>query len=412
MKYRKTIITILTILIISILFIVLFAKIYTSNKPNNNTTPPKENKDIKYEDTSTFSKELVLCKIDRYNIVEYTNDCQEEKLTIKTKSNNTKFFFEQSYIGDNDYLVYTDDNIIKIYDLTEKKSINTNLSINNYNPTELLVTDKVVKGLTLLNIKNEDTKYAEYYSFKQNKLLYENKYATTDNFSTLFGNYIYTYVAENNYYKLYILDTEKEKVLLELKDYFDSNDSYINHVNKINDNYVNIYYSENENIHTLLYNSKMQKVDENFDDYSFSDKDGIMILKGNIVYVYDNNSKIIKKIDKYNNILDIIDNKIVLTENERIVLVDLDGNKTNTDIPFTSIDHLQFASDNIYDDNKTIIFVIKTKVNDIDKYIKEYEKLGDNMYTAKQIKKCDLAYEYIYTKDTKETTKIPYPLCN
>ena len=403
------------ILAIVILVIVCACAFFVgiNNKNNNSNTggniSNNNDTNINYEDTSLYTNALELCELKDYSgVYEEAKDnqnCSSNIIKIKTKTNNLKYYSGEGMPG---YFIYSDDGIIKVYDLNVGKSLSTNLKNDTYEPFNLVIIEDTIKGLIVAHNVNDES-YYEYYQFDNNKLLYQNKYK--EELSYLNGNALVVYektkIDGKEAFKSILLNTEKEEVIDEINSI--APNGYPAWFNVDSGDYITIYYNDGKNERSKAYTLDFKVLDSDFSFDSVFNKN-LALLKNNVVSIYDKNGSLTKKIDKYDNILSMAGEYIIISKNDKINYVSFDGIENEIDIKYKSNDYFGYST---YDEeNKTLSLLIGNNDVKFDDYYKDYEKSKSKEYTKNELKKCKYNYEYTYNLETKEITKDPSPFCN
>ena len=391
-KKRKShlpIIIIIVLLIGASIFGYFYFKpdVVVQPKPINNE-PVVEKFEIQYEDNTNFVNKLELCSSENTFIKMGSEDvCNKLKVTIKTETDNVEYYFTK-----NNYFAYSDNGFIKIYDRKLGKSINTQLLIGNYEVRDICISDNGIKGIIL---KAND--YIEFYSIRQSKTIYEKKYK---NMNYVIDNYL----TVNDSNKALLLSSEEEKVILS-QNTNNKDDKYMS----IGKNYIGLDYKVNESIHRIAYNLDLKEIDREYDKYTETTDGRLMVSKDNIVYIYNKDGSMNKRIDTYPVILDIVNDYLLIVQNENIYLIDLNDKITDLHIKLRLKDRFKYMSI----DGELVIITL------LDDYVTSYQVFSyclshqDECYyeTEDKIKNCSLGYRHIYNIRNGSIKTMPYALC-
>ena len=397
-KNKKGLYIILIFLFICIVGFIIFYIIKNKNVDSNG----------KYEDDSSYKYKLMVCKskdTSSYSKVKSSSECDGELIIIKTNSpvvNLSDHSLEN-------YIIYTDNDTIKIYDYNNKKSISLGISKDNYIPVDLFISNGELKGV-VLSRKYDGVSYSEFYSVKAGKVLYEHKYIS-DKFA-IFGlikNYLVMnyYDEEKSLYKSLLLNSDREETLLEIED--SSTVSRPAFFELLDNSFIEIDYFIDNKFNSKVYTLDLKEISSNSDYYSVTSNKELLSLKNNVVSVFDEKGNLIKNIDGYKKIYTVASDYLVTSVDDKITLINSKDEKIDLNIPFMSNDF--FVGANYDKTTNTISVKVGPSNVDFEEYYKEYAKNGDMIYTKDELKKCKYDYEYIYNFNTKELVKKVYPYC-
>ena len=401
----------LIIIIVIVLIIIGVVCYFVLNKKEEPVpVKPKEDKivdtfKIEYENNNGFNNKIEICQgEDAVTFYKLENDdvCNRLKITIKTESDNTKFIMKKE-----NFYVYSDNDIIKIYDRNKNSSINTNLSILEYDVNDVAIYLEEIKGLVLEH-KVDNNNYYEFYSIRQSKVIYEKKYL--EQIKYLNNNYLNVPIIENKIQtKIIILDTDKEGTLLE-ENVNNKNNTDRTYYENIGKNYIGLNFRRSNVEHKVVYNLNLKEIDRDYNKYTETTSGKLMVSKDNIVYIYDNEGKVEKRIDNYPVILDINGDYILVLQSENVYLLDTNNRIIELYIKLRD-------KNNFYEmvriDSKFYIIII----NDYMVVDSVWEYCENNMADCpvkekKELNNCTLATKYSYDTRNNQIESNPYAICN
>ena len=350
MKRYKYIIVLLLLIVVVCIFLIV-------RKTDNDMK-------LEYENNESFKYSLNICD-DVYGMD--LEDCSSEDIiSIKTENLENHFY---NYSRDEKYILYTDGNTIKIYDVDNKKSINLNLNVEDYYEigsidNHYIYLDKVDKDYEILTLY--------IYDFYTNKMIEMGKYKHKEQC----GGDILCYLDE-------LYEGEYPS-----------------------DNYYYISFNNN-----TIYDKTFDKLIDNVSLYSTYSNDKIIVFKDNNLMVYNYNNKELKKIKTDKEIVKLTNKYTFYIDNFNIFMISNDdivenrNNSYDTGVRTKSVDDKR---NNIYD-----IYEYEEATNDdsikgkelIDIKLIDFD-INSNNYkeTCKKYNNCDevaedfdyYGYEYTY----------------
>ena len=251
-----------------------------------------------------------------YYVYNYKNNSLEFGPFSVTDDYNNVLTYKNKLYG----VVYSENNMQNIYSFITEKSL-TNINGNLLNSNEELDINVMYKyGYAIFN-----------YNDKNNFV----------NLKT--GNV--SYVIENNINKL-IEDSSKDLVY--------------------------IITSDINNLNVSIYNNNGKKLfsDKEFNDFKLIE-DTIILTNNDNYYIYDNSLNLIRTSKKYNNILGLYNDFVVVVDNGYLEIVDLEDNILATfelqwDNSMYKFDNI--LSGKVTENNEDIIYLIIERSNSSLKY--------------------------------------------
>ncbi len=398
----------LPIIIVIVLLLGVIVFLYFHFNKKEEPVKPIEKKDevvdtfkIQYEDNMNFENKLVICSEEDNVFNKIGNDeaCNRLKINIKSESDNTEFYGNKE-----DYYVYSDNNIIKIYDRNKDLSINTKLSSTEYKYNSLSLDGNEVKGIVLLHEKEK--KYYEFYSIRQSKIIYESEY--TDIMYPLDCGYLSVITSLNGKQnKALLLSTMNEEILLE-QSINNKNSNELYYYEMIGKNFISLNYKNSDVEHKIAYNLKLKEVDRDFEKYTETTSGKLMVSKGNIVYIYNSDCIVEKRIDNYPTILEIYEDYILILQNENVYLLDINDKVIDLHIKLRNKEDYIFLTK----EDMIMNIYIKNIVVTPDKVIKTCKETKECNYTnVDELKDCTMAVKNVYDLKLNRLDTVPYAIC-
>lgn len=362
---NKNIIIIITILIVVLSTIVTYdyLKSKKDNKITNIDTQEVILKDEEFQETQF--PVFKICK-NKQNIISYSSTCQTDEsyypyLTVLSPTTNIKTYEGSNYLSG----ILFKDNNIRLIDVTERKQYILELGEND--TYKLIINNGKILGVIYQNKERTG-----FYSYKLKHSIYEKQYDTIAlKDEILLGS---------KEKKLFILDTNKEKIIKELN----NNITYIDDIiyAKNIENLIHIK-SRNQNgeYEYFIFNKKtgnINKISGFYDEMNLI-RDKIYALKGNTVEIYNINGEIVgtntlRKGTHYK----IVENYLVTLIEKDIKIINMDT-KEETTLLENAL-NLWISEEKYEQSNNSIIMLFQEIIYD------EYPKM----------------YEVTFIKDTKE----------
>ena len=301
----------ITIILVIICSIFISVELLKGNKKDNTNTTK-----------ICVYKENNLYKISKSNLI-----CSGNNIKLTFDSDNPEF-----YPSKTPYILFVDNNIIKILDVDREKVIKTDLTPKDYSldKSNVLVKNNNIYGIVLKQnvlISKDSLKdnNLTLYSLN-NKKLYNDNYAI----DCIDDKCEYIYLPKLTIEKMYnsntikidVLDIKKNKIVtitdktIEYNDELNSKESstYFRCENNL------LVYNEPYKIYERIYNINSFKMIKEYIPKTLwaSTSKEIVINNNNILEVYDHTGKLLKKINKYKNILEINKDLIILLAKDTI----------------------------------------------------------------------------------------------
>lgn len=321
---------------------------------------------------------------------------------IKTESTSINCI---SY--EDNYLLYEDNNKLKIYDDINKKYYNVNFNCIDDMVCYLESHDDKLVGIVYL--ENEDSEKKSFYSIISDKTIYKNKYNEMGALSDKYVSAI-NYYDENDNSNAYILSASDEKIILSASSGNYNQGCGIIEYSVFNDNsnYIILSFEKTcdggDKFIYKVYDKSLKLISEDFDGIAINEARNLVLEKNNIISVYDASGKIINTIDNYNNIINIDNKYIYYLDNNEVKYATYEKNVGT----LFKLDENESNVTNIYsEDDRIEMYVVNKKVTA--KEVANACKVSDDMQCEdiEMVKDCTLGYRYIYSFNTKKVTKYP-----
>lgn len=236
--------------------------------------------------------------------------CFNNTINVKTEGEEIEFYISSgSYFciekRDEKYLLYLDNNKIKLYDSIKDKYYIVNIDMD-YDRYELISDPETNEIYGIVYYNNDlDNRSESYYSIKSDATIYEGYTHIYYLHNGYLGARYYSKSPDNVY--TYILDINKNKILMEenekLSDYALS---YINSYIYIG-NYILLQGCLMSNFCPPLkvYTQDLKEIASDFDSLAFDNNENVLILKDGKITTYDENGNVVSESNKAGKILDL-----------------------------------------------------------------------------------------------------------
>ena len=284
--------------------------------------------------------ELVVYKSDSGLCFSKSTECNRSPFSIKVKTENAKII---SIASNNLYLLYKDD-ALYLYDVNGSKSSKLELN-SNYDYYNIIV-NKVAKGIVYGKdlINNNSYSNLGYYDINSKKKLYDNKYNSIEYVD---GNYLLGKSISGNSSSLLKIDSEE--VIIE------RNNTCISYEIRTY-GYFDIYLLHDTcNKKYEILNTDKNSLFNNLGENNFSiDLSGnIYILDGtNSVKVYGSTGAFMKNVSFEGTYKHLIINYVVIINNNKIYLKDLNKNSSPVEIGEWSSGYTYCYNSDYYAENE------------------------------------------------------------
>jgi len=267
-------------------------------------------------------------------------------IIIKTESENPKYYDADTIVNNDEtkllYILYEDNNKIKIYNIDTLKIEETELE-NTYSNYEFAFKNGNEIGGITYNINSNSV---GYYSYELKIKLYEGEYSSI---TQLTSNYLTGNTYDENGSHSYLIDSTKEKV------YLNKNDECSTY-SILGTQEKNFIIDQNNctgiSGDIIIYTKGLTELAslDSESEYSINDNGNINILKNNKVYTYDSTGKLINTSQEYNDIKQLIKNYIVYVENNYLYITD--GNTKSAICDYSKVSYYNVASSGYYKKNE------------------------------------------------------------
>lgn len=412
MKNKK--INLSVIILCSIVFSVLYFLVYvklTSNNEYRQVEVEKETlinnyKGLKEENISTYANSFNC----NYSLPEYGNKYVKD-VVLKTESSSVDCLdYNEKYI------LYVDNNKLKVYNSLENKYYVLNFQYLEENDYSLASTYKGdIVGL-FYSVPEENGGNIAFYSIKNDKEMYKDGYYLM---SILNDDYIAA--SGNDYRSAYVLSTNEEKVLLSKKyegeglltpiyslvqTYHGENENYIYLTNECNASECPQEDGEN-----ALYTKDLKLISNDFNQMTIDKDNHLILLNGDTITTYDKKGNIISSNNKYKNVL-LIEEKYIIYINSNEVILASNNNDIDTMLTLDDGEKIVYSIDVKRDDKTENIekFIIDVENKNVtSNEVWNYCSINDNCISEdkEDIESCTFGYTYEYNIKNKSSDKYP-----
>ena len=370
------------------------------------------------EEQTEYEYKLYMIKDnDDYFVCEKVKPDCTYTATIKTENNNIEIIRTDK----KNYVLYNDNNILKVYSVKEDKIYVSDITRSEYKGGYIEVDEKTGKLLGVSFFLN-GTRYMEFYSFLNNKRIYENTYRTITfiNDKYLSG----TIEKDGIFSSVELVDINEGKVIKrEINDSLSEDDYYsadfIQYNENGNDFYILIVYIGDHYEYKKIYNNNFDEIisfgnDTKLPCYVSFDNNQVYVVNDNMVYVYDNKGKLINKSIKYERIYKVAEKYIIAYDGHNLIITTL--NRDDTIIRswryYDEYYEMSPYSETNIENGNVIVKIIDDSVS-VDELWEKYknddlfknkEELMDEMKFGSYFR---FGYEYIFNPNTKEIKKEP-----
>ncbi len=369
------------------------------------------------EDNLTSKDKKLIIYYDRNNeefCYSNSNDmCGNKSIVIETE---TEEAYRLDYYS-NKYVLYKDNNKIKIYNNDEAKSYIVDLR-SDYFDYRLAVDEMTKKVIGIIYTESESGNDS-YYSFDTGKVLYDKKYSSL---SVVSEKYLFGRISkctENNgceTLKVELLNPKNEEIYLSednigIDNYYPELEFRIFANSKGSFVYLSKFEAEEEIL--KIYNKNLDVIltfDGLFDtDIDISSNGTLYIIDNSVVKEYDSNGKVINTSKTYDKVYQVISDYFVVISNDKLYLTTMD--EKNIEICDWKKNYFYHSAlSGWYRENgKYGIYLIVqndiTTKEEVYDYFKDKE--SEDFESIEDLEDYDLGYEYYYIPSTNEVGRIP-----
>ena len=387
---------------------------------NNLEEPVQPSNDelIEQEEQTEYEYKLYMIKDnDDYFVCEKVKPDCTYTATIKTENNNIEIIKND----EKNYVLYNDNNILKVYSVKEDKIYVSDITRSEYRAGFVEVDEKTGKLLGVSFFPN-GTSYMEFYSFLNNKRIYENTYSriTIVNDKYLSGSIEKDGILSS----IELVDINDGKVIKrEINDSSSEDDydgaDFIQYNENGNDFYILIVYEGDHYEYKKIYNNNLDEIisfgnDNKLPWYVSFDNNQVYVVNDNMVYVYDNKGKLINNSIKYESIYEVAEKYIIAYDGHNLIITTL--NRDDTIIRSWRYYDEHYEMSPYYETNiengNVIVKIIDDSVS-VDELWEKYK--NDDLFKNKEELMDEIkfgsyfrfGYEYIFNPNTKEIKKEP-----
>ena len=347
-KSNKVVVIVLVVLLVISLGVGgYFGYKYFANKPSSEQQSNNQQKTNNNNQQYNFKYKLKLCankeKINNdrlYSTYYYdTADknlnlgsaCSDEIIDVGTESENAKLLDSSK-----EYVLYLDNNIIKIYDVANNKYTNYNEVENNYDLYSIISFEDKLYGISYLKYYGEDgreyEKYNEfkYYDIKENKKKYDNYYIVR-----AIGNDLISAIDSNNK-KGILFDYNTDKQIISSESYYSIDSSVISGRDiryyaafEVIDNFIEKINSPELGPYSAITYYTMDGKKIYFDEEGYDSEiinNNLYVISNNYLQKYssDGNVASSKQYSNEYSLEAIYDNFAVVVKNKELYMINMD----------------------------------------------------------------------------------------